>query len=79
MLTLDQKQQSYDSDSPEQTFSFEDGEEYHSSSSHHISEDEEVQDPQKNDYLLMPNDPRKKLWDFVVGILLIVSCLTIPA
>ena len=27
----------------------------------------------------MPNDPRKRLWDFVVGILLIISCLTIPA
>ena len=27
----------------------------------------------------MPNDPRKKFWDFIVGLLLIVSCLTIPA
>ena len=26
----------------------------------------------------MPGDPRKSLWDFVIGILLILTCLTIP-
>ena len=29
--------------------------------------------------LIMPNDPRKKCWEFLIGTLLIITCLTIPA
>ena len=48
---------------------------------YHISDSSESgkQRFENSKFLLYPNDQRKKVWDFFIGLLLIVTCLTIPA